>query len=495
MPLPKQGSQGSNPLCPVCRIRVVERCCMDCGYVFCLKCARQRVSEFSTCSRCGPGSVEETEKGAVCRECGEPAQPATRREYLCVNCGSDAVAPIQNMRQNLVSRFRTTYYKLRVGHELLTGLNTRLRTLRWHVRELRTSGFLHNPEIEKQLLEFITKMIPAVTERILFRAQKLVERHRASKARFLHPERWTVEEFPLLAGLIEGIQEDMEDYERYCKELVKELESVLVAIEEELLPLRRWQGLFSQYAEHLDLGEREKAVAAIPHVSLSKTATGKGVSQGTLFVTTKRLLLLGQTGLIKRGTSVIRSVPLLTITDMKEEGRLRRRLLITTDDEVLRLRGSAETLQEIPQTIELARNFGEHSLVTVKGSMRVTSMKADIMTLRDGLDGLIDQVFIPTVPSTLPTYPTPAQLPQPVSYPPARGTGGPPSQSRLLQLRQQKFSLQATMKLLKRQFDEGKISNESFFKQYRSLNRDLYLVETRISEITGELPATDEPSY
>jgi hypothetical protein len=180
---------------------------------------------------------------------------------------------------------------------------------------------------------------------------------------------------------------------------------------------------------------------------------------------------------------------------MKEEGRLRRRLLITTEDEVLRFRGSAETLHEIPQAIALARNFGEHSLVTVKGSMRVTSMKVDTMTLRDELDTLIDQTFIPTVPSALHTHTIPSQSPHPPAYPPTRSQAERLPQSHLFKLRQQKFSLQATMKLLKRQFDEGKISNESFFKQYRSLNRDLYLVETRISEITGELPATDEPAY
>jgi hypothetical protein len=404
------------------------------------------------------------------------------------------------MRQNLVSRFRKTYYKLRVGHELLTAFATRLRTLRWQVRELRAGGFLHNPKIEKTLLELIRKMIPAVNERIVFRAQKIVERHRASKVRFIHPERWKVADFPLLAGLIEGIQEDIEDYERYCVELVKELENVLAVIEEELFPLQRWHVLFSTHAEHLDINEDEKAVAAVPLVSLSKTETGKGVSQGTLFVTTQRLLFLGQTGLIKRGISVIRTVPLSAITGTAEEGRIRRRLLITTEEDVLRLRGTSETLQEIQEIIALAQNFSEHSLVTIKGSMRVASMKVDIMVLRDALDKLVDQAItqeVPSVPSAIPTRQPPTRSHQPAPYPysiphPSSKTN-PPHQDQLFQLRQQKYSLQATMKLLKRQFDEGKISNESFFKQYRSLNRELYLVESRIGELTGERPATDEP--
>ncbi len=495
MSLPKQGPQSNNSLCPVCRIRVVERCCMDCGYVFCVKCSRHKVSEFDTCSRCGPSAIEQTDEGTVCRECGEPAQLATRRENLCVNCNSDNVTPIHNMRQNLVSRFRTAYYELRVGHELLTGFATRLRTVRWQIRELRTGGFLHNPEIEKNLLELITKAIPAVNERILFRAQKIVERHRASKARFIHPEKWQVSDFPLLAGLIEGIQEDIDDYETYCIELVKELKDVLETIEQDLQPLQRWHTIFTKYSDHLDIGEEEKAVAAIPSISLGKTETGKRMSQGTLFVTTRRLLFLGQTGLIKRDTSVIRSLPLPAITGIREEGRLRRRLIVITDDEELRLRGSSETLQEISKTITLAQNFSEHSLVTIKGSIRVTELKVDIMALRNALDKLIDQAVtndLPSVPSIRRPHPTSPQSHTPTLYPPSRSKVGPLTHDHIFQLRQQKYSLQATLKLLKRQFDEGKISNESFFKQYRSLSRELYLVETRISEATGEHSVTDE---
>lgn len=469
---------------------------MDCGYVFCLKCSKQKVSEFNTCSRCGPSNVEETQEGIVCSECGKPAQQATRREHLCVNCSSNAVTPIHDMRQKLVTRFRTTYYKLRLGHELLSRFSTRLRTLRWHIRELRTNGFLHNPEIEKKLLELITKMIPGVNERIAFRAQKIVERHKASKARFTHPEEWQVSDFPLLAGLIEGIQEDFDDYERYSYELVKELEDALEVIEKELIPLQRWYELYSENAEHLDIGEEERAVAAIPQVSLSKTETGKGVSQGTLFVTTKRLIFLGQTGLIRRTTSVIRTVHLSTITGTSIEGRIRRRLLVSTDEEILKLRGSSEALEEIAETIESAKNFSKHSLVTIKGSMRVTSMKVDIMSLRDTLDKLIDQAIstdTPAIPSAPRSLPTSMRRRQPAQYPSSRSEVDRLPHDQLFQLRQQKYSLQATLKLLKRQFDEGKISNESFFKQYRSLSRDLYLVETRISELTGNHSITDDP--
>jgi hypothetical protein len=39
------------------------------------------------------------------------------------------------------------------------------------------------------------------------------------------------------------------------------------------------------------------------------------------------------------------------------------------------------------------------------------------------------------------------------------------------------------MELLKKQFEEGKLSDEKFFKQYRSLTQELYLVEAQIREL------------
>ena len=52
----------------------------------------------------------------------------------------------------------------------------------------------------------------------------------------------------------------------------------------------------------------------------------------------------------------------------------------------------------------------------------------------------------------------------------------------LFQLEQRKFSIESTMDFMKKQFEEGKLSDEKFFKQYRSLTQELYLVEAQIQK-------------
>lgn len=491
------GSQHSD-FCPLCHINLAQKFCSECGQVFCLQCARQETTQFYTCSVCGPGSIEETEEGHVCKQCGEPASLATRRDRLCPNCGSSIVTPIHNMRQALVSRFRTTYYRLRVGHELLSGFAARLRMLRWRVRELRLGGFMHDPEVEKQLLSLMTTELSSVNERILFRARGVVERHRASKTRFMYPEQWTSADFPLLAGLIEGIHQDVADYESYVQELVNELDTKLTTIDERITKIEGWHKLFREEAEVLCLAEDERPVAVVKPMTLDKTTASDGVDNGVLFVTTQRLLFVGRKGFLSKDLRLVHAAPLQGVTGVVMEGRLRKRLLIQLQDLVLKVHGPSRVLQEIPDALSLATSFPQQSLVTTSGSMRVLNLKVDMTAFRNELDNLISLAIASDETLRDRAFDLDRHFVHSEGYPRSeRLESGPPPDrmeaNPLFQLEQQRYSLQSTMQLLKRQFEEGKINDESFFKQYRSLTRDLYLVESRIRKLTGGALPDKEP--
>ncbi len=464
---------------------MAERYCKECGQVFCLPCSRQDLSEFYTCARCGPDGLEEKEEGEwICTECEEPAQMATRRVYLCPNCGSEEIVPIHNMRQDLVGQFRTTYYRLRTGHELLAGFAARLRILRWRVRELRTASFLHDPDVEKELLELMKTDLPSVQERILFRARNVVERHHASKIRFMQPERWTITDFPLLAGLIEAIQEDVADYQAYCRDLVNGLDVTLATIEARLTQIAEWHKLFNDHIEFLPVMEDERPVAAIQPVNLNKTDSNEGMGNGILFITSRRLLFLGRKGFFNKETRVVHTLAISDISEVELQGRLRRRLRITTDNEELKIGGPSKVLEETPDAINLATSFSDHSLVTTSGSLRVLNLKVDVTALREELDQLISYAVSSEDTETTRQGDVTRPYPYPEGHYPrfsARSDGI--ERDPVFQLEQQRFSIESTMELLKKQFEEGKLSDEKFFKQYRSLTQELYLVEAQIREL------------
>ncbi|MFW9934234.1 MAG: hypothetical protein ACFFDU_01715 [Candidatus Thorarchaeota archaeon] len=463
---------------------MAERYCKECGQVFCLPCSRQDLSEFYTCPRCGPDNIEEQEEGGwICTECEEPAQLATRRVHLCPNCGSEEIVPIHNMRQELVGRFRTTYYRLRTGHELLAGFAARLRILRWRIRELRTASFLHDPEVEKELLDLMKTDLPSVHDRVLFRARNVVERHRPSKVRFMHPERWTITDFPLLAGLIEAIQEDVADYQAYCRDLVNGLDVKLATIEARLTQIAEWHKLFDNHIEHLPILENEKPVAAIQPVNLNKTEANEGMSNGILFITSRRLLFLGRKGFFNKEIRVVHTLPLTEIREIELQGRIRRRLCITTETEELKLGGPSKILEETPDAINLATSFSDHSLVTTSGSLRILNLKVDVTLLRDELDQLINYAVSPEDQDNRDQVDGPKPYPYPEGYYPRFSPSDGLERDPVFQLEQQRFSIESTMELLKKQFEEGKLSDEKFFKQYRSLTQELYLVEAQIRDL------------
>ncbi|MHA2428121.1 MAG: hypothetical protein ACXADB_08875, partial [Candidatus Hermodarchaeia archaeon] len=443
------------------------------------------MSEFYTCARCGPDNLEEQEEGEwLCTECEEPAQMATRKVYLCPNCGSEEIVPIHNMRQELVGRFRTTYYRLRTGHELLAGFAARLRILRWRIRELRTASFLHDPDVEKELLELMNTDLPSVQERILFRARNVVERHRASKIRFMQPERWTITDFPLLAGLIEAIQEDVADYQAYCRELVNDLDVNLATIEARLTQIAEWHKLFNDHIEFLPTIEDERPVAAIQPVNLNKTESNEGMSNGLLFITSRRLLFLGRKGFFNKETRVVHTLALSDISDVELQGRIRRRLCIKTENETLKISGPSKVLEDTPDAINLATSFSDHSLVTTSGSLRVLNLKVDVTSLREELDQLINYA-VSAEDMDASSHPDgPRSYSHPDGYYPRFSPRSDAiERDPVFQLEQQRFSIESTMELLKKQFEEGKLSDEKFFKQYRSLTQELYLVEAQIREL------------
>jgi hypothetical protein len=357
---------------------------------------------------------------------------------------------------------------------------------------------MHDPEVEKQLLSLMTTELSSVNERILFRARGVVERHRASKARFMYPEQWTSADFPLLAGLIEGIHQDVADYESYCRELVNELDAKLTTIDERITKIEGWHKLFQEKADILRLAEDERPVAAVKPTTLEKTAEGEGVANGVLFVTTRRLLFVGRKGFLGKELRLVHAAPLQAVTGAVTEGRLRKRLLIQLQEDVLRIHGSSRVLLEIPDALSLATSFPQQSLVTTSGSMRILNLKVDMTSFRNDLDSLINLAIASDETLHKRTIDVDRHFLHPDAYPrserpesgatPDRMEGNP-----LFQLEQQRYSLQSTMQLLKRQFEEGKINDESFFKQYRSLTRDLYLVESRIRKLSGGTLSDKEP--
>ena len=60
-------------------------------------------------------------------------------------------------------------------------------------------------------------------------------------------------------------------------------------------------------------------------------------------------------------------------------------------------------------------------------------------------------------------------------------------QEKMLELERDRYSLKATLKKLEKKFDDGSISESEYFKAFRNLNKDVYLIENKIQKLQQRL--------
>ena len=60
-------------------------------------------------------------------------------------------------------------------------------------------------------------------------------------------------------------------------------------------------------------------------------------------------------------------------------------------------------------------------------------------------------------------------------------------QKKMLELERDRYSLKATLKKLEKKFDDGSISESEYFKAFRNLNKEVYLIENKIQKLQQRL--------
>ena len=60
-------------------------------------------------------------------------------------------------------------------------------------------------------------------------------------------------------------------------------------------------------------------------------------------------------------------------------------------------------------------------------------------------------------------------------------------QEKMLELERDRYSLKATLKKLETKFDEGSISEAEYFKAYRNLNKEVYIIDNKIQKLQQRL--------
>ena len=58
---------------------------------------------------------------------------------------------------------------------------------------------------------------------------------------------------------------------------------------------------------------------------------------------------------------------------------------------------------------------------------------------------------------------------------------------KMLELQKEKYGLKATLKKLEAKFDQGSISEADYFRTFRNLNKEIYLIDIKIQNLQQNL--------
>ena len=152
--------------------------CNKCNTVFCSKCKREELKKLALCGSCG-ATIAEIYNDEIdpdikyrCYKCRSKKYViGQKRRKYCPGCNKSDIITIAEKKKNLIATSRNLIFTLRDGYKEFDKFLKNFERIKSKLVDLRTSGFFHDPNIEKILLKLI-KFIPIIKNQIIFRVEQ-----------------------------------------------------------------------------------------------------------------------------------------------------------------------------------------------------------------------------------------------------------------------------------------------------------------------------------
>ncbi|MCK4279523.1 MAG: hypothetical protein KAW94_03000, partial [Candidatus Thorarchaeota archaeon] len=129
---------------------------------------------------------------------------------------------------------------------------------------------------------------------------------------------------------------------------------------------------------------------------------------GTLFITNRRLVFLGQTGVVRKKTEIIFDFPLLYLTSIEEDGRFRKRMVLKMKQGEVKISCSEQTKKVLPDYVEIAKKFDRYMQTDLQKVRKLEQVNINVSDVRLRIEDLIYSLNTGrNKPSPHMTYPQP----------------------------------------------------------------------------------------
>ena len=382
--------------CKECETNSATHMCEDCGTVICASCAEQRIREYHICKECHHhlGVPLPGQNPSKCPECeSENLGVGKRTMDVCPHCHSSRIIHISEKRRELAHDMRSAIMSLQYGHVKLREFTNRLTSSKRLLVSLRMANFLHYKWLEERIEE-IHSEFPAIKKRISNHAEIVAKQMVAETKGLIDQTTWSPTQFPFIEGVVNRITELGISYRALVEETLVQARLSLDNVKRQLDGLKYYRNKFSPFYEYAELSVNELPVCAFPSISLAGSDFQKNDrATGTLFITNKRLIFVAETGLVRKKTDVVFDYPLLYLTSIQEDGRLRKRLVLKMKQGELKIICNDQTKRVLPDYIEIARKFERYVQTDMQRVRKLEQTDTNISDLRLRIEGIVYSIL------------------------------------------------------------------------------------------------------
>ncbi|NWF95120.1 MAG: hypothetical protein HXY34_03170 [Candidatus Thorarchaeota archaeon] len=501
----------SSQVCASCKATKATHMCEECGQLLCLDCLTTRSNEFYVCGNCHAslGTVQNAEKPRKCAECdSENISTGKHIEETCPQCHSTRVLEIEEKRRRLGQDMKRGFMSIQYGHVKLREFSNRLTMAKRMLVSLRMANFLAFRWLEDKT-EKLQQELPGIKSRIVNQADTSARRMAAETKGLMNQSEWSVDQFPFIEGIVSRLADIGNQYRQSVDEALESCSRELTELTTQLEGLDYYRREFASFYEYSELQVNELPVCALPEIRIVGSDFLKtDKATGCLYVTNKRILFVAATGTIRKKREIVFDFPLLYLTSMGEDGRLRKRLVLKLRQGEIRIACDEHTQRVITDYIEIAKKFDKYVQSDLQRVRRLEKNDVGVSDARLKIEELVYSLLLPgrrqqqtkstggVHRDTLGTgssdiYPAAGQVPRTSAAPPfatdseedmepgrvynrgGRWDGRDTPEIRRLRREHEEIgrALQDTVEDLKR----GRVVTEEFIRRYRDLMRESYI--------------------
>jgi hypothetical protein len=385
--------------CPYCGINYdLVYLCADCHEVMCADCVISRTEESYVCLNCGHTEINTNKQGVLyCTQCqSNEIQTLHKIHQFCPNCQGGNVEKISEKQSQLIDDFKGMVSETRGFltpiDQFMNSLNEKRQSL-IHLREDDPKCF-HHSNLESEFL-VIFKLFDATKKNLYDQVSGYFNELQRHLNYIVEIPRTYPNNLPFIEGILKNLRREKEKITQNAQDAIIPLTKRYDEINTKITSMEEIQALFLSFNSKLQLEAEEKIVSGMKCKLADGSNAGSDISgkNGTILITSKRLIFFQEQGVFKKKMVLLFSVKLEDLQQVGVKGRLKKTVSLDFVNSMYNFSLTKDKREELIEWIEKARVFEARNILDNTNLEKFERYKLDIKQFREELENAIFELI------------------------------------------------------------------------------------------------------